>query len=467
MRTFRKLGSLLVAVCVALVLSGSAEALAASARQGTVKVQSSGFSILSSGLEVQTLKTLSPEDLVATLLGGGVEVRNVQYRGANVASGTFSGGDGIIGFESGVLLTSGYARNVIGPNEHSDTTGDNGLPGDSDLNALVGGGTADASVLTFEFKPTTDVISFEYVFGSEEYEEWVDSTYNDVFAFFVNGQNMALIPGTSTYVSINTVNQNTNSQYYISNVNGAYNTELDGFTTVLYIEAPVNPGEWNTMKLAIADRGDMWWDSAVFIRAGSLVSEPIPDWPDDAELSVFEVCGVVTLSWPEATGAVEYDVHVNGSLVASTSELSVSLTDLSPMTTYTFQVYAKNSAGNANVPLSVTYTTSTFSTDAAVAWLAPDGTDTVPSGGTYDIQFRWSNCAGDIHDPSVTIKVRDAVTNRLIAGFVYGNDITYEDGVYTQPFDTARYQLQPGTRLTIMVYFGNKLRSTAELLVGP
>ena len=53
----------------------------------------------------------------------------------------------------------------------------------------------DATVLEFDFIPKNDVISFEYVFASDEYNEYVGSSYNDVFGFFGNGKNMASIPG--------------------------------------------------------------------------------------------------------------------------------------------------------------------------------------------------------------------------------------------------------------------------------
>ncbi len=54
-----------------------------------------------------------------------------------------------------------------------------------------------------------------YVFASEEYPEYVGSSFNDVMAVFVDGQNCALVPGSQTPVSINTVNPGSNSQYYV------------------------------------------------------------------------------------------------------------------------------------------------------------------------------------------------------------------------------------------------------------
>ena len=162
-------------------------------------------------LSVRDLNSgLTAEDMVNALLGGGVTVSNIRYTGAAVASGLSCSGKDAIGFDTGVLLTSGCANNVVGPNNSSSATCDNGLPGDPDLTGLIAGATSnqtfDASVLEFDFVPNSNTVQFSYVFGSEEYNEFVDSSFNDVFAFFVNGVNYALIPGTTTPVSINNIN---------------------------------------------------------------------------------------------------------------------------------------------------------------------------------------------------------------------------------------------------------------------
>ena len=100
---------------------------------------------------------ITPTDLVNNLLGGGVTVSNVQFKGANISAGKFSGGTGIVGFGSGIILSSGDIKNVVGPNIEDGITASNSKPGDSDLNTLVtGGGTQDASVLEFDFIPATN-----------------------------------------------------------------------------------------------------------------------------------------------------------------------------------------------------------------------------------------------------------------------------------------------------------------------
>ncbi len=218
---------------------------------------------------------ITPSDMANSLLGGGIAISNVVYTGANNASGMFSGGTGIIGFESGILLTSGSTSNVIGPNNAINKTTSNDVSGSAVLDALVPGySTYDASLLSFDFIPSGNFVQFQYVFSSEEYNEWVGSEFNDVFGFFVNGVNYALIPGTSAAVAINNVNNGLNNSYYIDNTGGLLNTQMDGLTVMLNMQAPVNPGVTNSMLIGIADAGDYILDSAIFIKGGS-----------------FEVCG--------------------------------------------------------------------------------------------------------------------------------------------------------------------------------
>ncbi len=229
--------------------------------------------------------TVTAETLAQSLLGAGsgITINSATYTGDNLASGLFTGGTGIIGFNSGIVLTSGHASFVTGPNNSGSFSVNNTAGGDADLNAIVAPRvTNDASVLEIEFTPDGNKITFSYVFGSEEYNEFVNSSFNDVFAFFVNGVNAALIPGTNVPVTINNVNcgnpfdaasLNPNCQYYINNSgagSAGLDTQLDGLTKVLFIAADVNPGVVNKLKIAIADTSDSALDSAVFIQGGTL-----------------------------------------------------------------------------------------------------------------------------------------------------------------------------------------------------
>ncbi|MFA6941864.1 MAG: choice-of-anchor L domain-containing protein, partial [Clostridiaceae bacterium] len=217
------------------------------------------------------------QELVDKLLGFGITAANIKFTGADAARGTFSGGNGIIGFDEGAILSSGNASYVVGPNDITNKTAENGLSGDADLTSLAEVPTYDAAILEFDFVPTSNVVSFQYVFSSEEYNEWANGTVNDTFAFFINGVNYALIPETETAVSINTVNGGNplgidpkNSQYYINNEDKHLNTQMDGLSVVFSVNAPVNQGVTNHIKMSIADGGDSSYDSNVFIKANSI-----------------------------------------------------------------------------------------------------------------------------------------------------------------------------------------------------
>ncbi|WP_310429805.1 choice-of-anchor L family PEP-CTERM protein [Chamaesiphon sp. VAR_48_metabat_135_sub] len=148
------------------------------------------------------------------------------------------------------------------------------MAGDADLSALAGGGsTFDASVLTFDFTSTSSDIFFNFVFASSEYPQYVGTGFNDIFGLLVDGQNIALIPGTTTAVTINNVNAGANAGFFNDNSAGSFgNIPYGGFTTVFTASLlGLTPGT-HTMKIAIADIADSSLDSAVFIEAGTFSS---------------------------------------------------------------------------------------------------------------------------------------------------------------------------------------------------
>lgn len=280
----------------------------------------------------------TPEEMVDELVGAGVTSSNVTYAGAQVAGGRFSGGgegpDAIIGFDQGIILSSGDIAHVIGPNEQDGITGENGTPGDPDLTELAGFPTFDASVLEFDFVPDADTISFQYVFASDEYNEFVNSSFNDVFAFFVNGTNCATV--NEQPVSINTINNGnpfgtdprSNPHLYRNNDlddgGGDIDTEMDGLTVVLTCEASVTPNATNHIKLAIADASDSSLDSNVFLKAGSFatVSADLaisktddPDPVQAGETVRYRLS--VTNHGPEDSGATVTDTISAGTILSA------------------------------------------------------------------------------------------------------------------------------------------------------
>lgn len=176
---------------------------------------------------------------------------------------------------------------ILGPNLVESTSGIIGSPGDVDLDAIVSPSTTnDAAVLTIDFIPTQSTVSFQYVFGSDEYNEFANSSFNDVFAFWVNEDNRAVLNvngvdltdtnGNVIPVSINNVNSVNNPEFFrnneLNNNTPAIDVAFDGVTQVLTLTATVTANQVNRLKLAVADVQDSALDSTVVIRAGSFVS---------------------------------------------------------------------------------------------------------------------------------------------------------------------------------------------------
>lgn len=243
---------------------------------------------------------LSPNQLVQNILvGQGVSVSNVSYSGSNGAIGSFQAANTSLGIDEGIILTTGTINSgpdgPYGPNNKPNAGLDNGAGAFGPLTNLAGTNTFNAAILEFDFVPKSDSVKFEYVFGSEEYPEWVGDQFNDVFAFFISGpgipggtKNMALIPGTTQAVAINNVNNGTantgpcqNCPYYVNNGDGSnapYNNDpfyiqYDGFTVPLEAKSAVECGETYHLIIAIADAGDAIYDSGIFLSANSLSSE--------------------------------------------------------------------------------------------------------------------------------------------------------------------------------------------------
>ena len=135
--------------------------------------------------------TQTPEQLVQNfLIKGELSISNVTFKGITGTDGqigSFTGGNTTnLGITEGIVMASGFVKNV--PGAYSNTIADYpDSEGDADLQALIGKESRQAAVLEFDFMPTANTVKFRYVFASEEYNEWVCSSYNDVFGFFLSG----------------------------------------------------------------------------------------------------------------------------------------------------------------------------------------------------------------------------------------------------------------------------------------
>lgn len=233
--------------------------------------------------------------LANTILGSGITINSASTTGASNAFGTFTNGSSVGGgfFDQGIIMSSGTATDAEGPNSADNTTTNFSTSGDSDLDSLTTGSTNDAAVFEIDFTSDGGDLAFNFIFASEEYNEFVGTSFNDVFGFFLNGTNIAKIPGTNDPVTINNVNNSSNSGVFNDNdpsdTNTPFDIEYDGFTDTFTAQASNLPSGQNTLKLAVADTSDSILDSAVFVQGGTLSDEPTTPVPVPATIGLFSV----------------------------------------------------------------------------------------------------------------------------------------------------------------------------------
>ncbi|MFP5245070.1 MAG: choice-of-anchor L domain-containing protein, partial [Thermoanaerobaculia bacterium] len=218
---------------------------------------------------------LTALEVAAVLTGSGAVISNVRITGSDLAIGSFDDGS-TLGFDAGgVILSTGDIADAVGPNTITNKGKGLGTSGHPALDQIVKPFTTnDAAVLEFDVVTESPTFAIRYVFASEEYREWVDSEFNDVFGFFVNGANIAVTPGTASPVTINTINHLRNQGLYRDNETGVA-TQFDGYTVPLLAVAVVEPGTVNHIRIAIADTSDSALDSAVFIARGGISGSQI------------------------------------------------------------------------------------------------------------------------------------------------------------------------------------------------
>ena len=179
----------------------------------------------------------------------------------------YNGGLSALGIGAGLLITSGTVPGFT--NSMGWFGQDNGMAGDADLDAVINPifqtNSYDATSLSFNFEvtdPSITGISFNIVFGTDEYPEWVDQ-FVDIAAIIVNGVNVAFF-GNDPNAPLSVISQNLAAGYFIDNGDGHLPIEYDGVSYVLTVFAPVHLGT-NSIKIAIADTGDHIYDSGLFI----------------------------------------------------------------------------------------------------------------------------------------------------------------------------------------------------------
>ena len=279
------------------------------------------FSISNASAQLLVEQPYTVEQYVSeVLIGNGVTVTNITYTGSVEQLGYMSGGEGLFSVTSGLVLSTDHATHLSDPgcSDSEICTGCLGLGTDIDLlnvansvPPLIGesfsvSSVNDLCILEFDFEAGGDSISFNYVFGSDEYLTWVNSPYNDIFAFFLSGPgisgtygspagfpdgaiNIAQVPDSDPPlpITISSVNNVTNVEYYINNP-GNLGICINGYTETFTASASVQCGETYHIKLAIADGSDNALESFVVLEEGSFTSNAI-DIVADASLEGAEI----------------------------------------------------------------------------------------------------------------------------------------------------------------------------------
>lgn len=271
------------------------------------------------------------------LVDGCVEVSNIMSNVNGDSNGfrsfaEFSRGSSNFPFENGIMLSTGSAEsggnNLITTDlsEGATTWGT-----DTDLEAALGNNNfLNATSIEFDFVSISNQVQFNYLLASEEYSGINPCQFSDGFAFLIREvgsagpyQNIAVVPGTNTPVSTNTVHDEIvgvcpaqNEQYF-----DGYNigdTNYNGRTEVLTATATITPYVQYHIKLVIADQADQRFDSAVFIEGDSF---RILDLGED----ITTCASSVTLDANIQNPASSYEWFLNGSTTPIPGETNATL----------------------------------------------------------------------------------------------------------------------------------------------
>lgn len=256
----------------------------------------------------------TPDYLVNNvLLSSGVQASNFSFQGHPKQMGYFDGSDSNIGLSGGIVLSTGDIS-ILEPSFSGSATAVSQTPPITDpdllsvansVPGLIGqsftvSSINDVAVLEFDFVPSSDTVSFNYVFGSEEYFAYENTSFNDVFGFFISGPgitgpyssptgfpdgsiNVAVFQSQEsnslgvdlpiTVSSICSTSQTAyNPQLFVNNQSFSTVAKIDGFTVSMRAELVVQCGETYHIRLAIADGSDTGLSSFVFLEEKSFSS---------------------------------------------------------------------------------------------------------------------------------------------------------------------------------------------------
>jgi hypothetical protein len=182
------------------------------------------------------------------------------------------------------ILTTGDANFADDPNNSPSTSAVDGgvsVRGDTDL---------DVSILKVDLDVPSDAncLSVDFQFLSEEYPEFVGSSFND--AFIAELDNSTWTTSGSTISAPNNFAFDPSGDVISINSSGVANmtaanaagTTYDGATQLLAAKTPITPGT-HSLYLSIFDQGDQILDSAVFLDNLDVYSSSAADCQKGAQ----------------------------------------------------------------------------------------------------------------------------------------------------------------------------------------
>jgi gliding motility-associated-like protein len=260
--------------------------------------------------------------------------------------GYFTNAGGNFPFTDGVVLSTQSAKKSIGPyNWVIGNDNDGGWLGDADLNQILGINSVTATVLEFDFIPLTNFLSFDYIFASTEYADTGSCRFTDGFAFLIKENtvgsvydNLAVIPGTRTPVSSTNIHPTIlpsgiyngcaaiNETYFNGFNSAASPINFAGQTVVLNSQTPVIAGKSYHIKLVIANDFNEYYDSAVFLKAGSF--SPKIDLGSDRLAANNPICfGESVTIDTQLPAAYNYKWYKDGSLILGETKPTLTISD--------------------------------------------------------------------------------------------------------------------------------------------
>jgi len=280
---------------------------------GTVEAETISVEEFDGLLELDQAEIIVPaanqaDTLAQNIFGAGVTINSSSYTGAASQAATFSGaldgaGSAFLGFDSGVIFSTGNADGIVGTADSgsfgTNITDPGATDDDPDFNSLEDGiSTFDASFLEANITSTTGVLTLQFVFGSDEYNEYVYAGFNDSIGIWINGVNYAVTTdgqqvGIDTINSAGTINPTSGQSADSKDPNSTHDpadgiyesanqslhvtrttepTQMDGYTTTLSVNINLQIGVATDIKIGIADTGDAIYDSWLIVRENSFES---------------------------------------------------------------------------------------------------------------------------------------------------------------------------------------------------